>query len=145
MILIHCVILLLHGLCNAQIRDGAHLNLISNKVEALEKIVTSLENSISKLEVSLPRRTQFVLQTVHKFNAPFSYFRRKISNQRKKLIPRMSKKMFQIFLRDRLNSLSVLKHQKSPWAHRTRLVKGTEFKLNYYSHKVNKKRLFFQQ
>ena len=58
MILIYCVILLLHGLCNAQIRDGAHLNLISNKVEALEKIVTSLENSISKLEVSLPRRTQ---------------------------------------------------------------------------------------
>ena len=56
-------ILLLYGLCHAayglthaQIRDGAHLNLISNKVEALEKIVTSLENSISKLEVS---RVQF--------------------------------------------------------------------------------------
>ena len=56
MILIRCVILLLYGLCNAQIRDGAHLNLISNKVEALEKIVTSLENSISKLEVKGIRR-----------------------------------------------------------------------------------------
>ena len=57
MILIRCVILLLYGLCNAQIRDRAHLNLISNKVEALEKIVTALENSISKLEVSGPQRT----------------------------------------------------------------------------------------
>ena len=55
MILKHCVILFLLGLCNAQIRDGARLNLISNKVEALEKIVTSLENSISKLEVSTNR------------------------------------------------------------------------------------------
>ena len=50
MILIRFLILLLFGLCSAQIRDGARLNLISNKVEALEKIVTSLENTISKLE-----------------------------------------------------------------------------------------------
>ena len=51
------MVLLLYGLCNAQIRDGAHLNLISNKVEALEKIVTALENKISKLEVSWAQRT----------------------------------------------------------------------------------------
>ena len=57
MILIRCVVLLLYGLCNAQIRDRAHLNLISNKVEALEKIVTALENKISKLEVSWAQRT----------------------------------------------------------------------------------------
>ena len=48
------MILLLYGLCNAH---NAHLNLMSNKVEALEKIVTSLENSISKLEVSGVQRT----------------------------------------------------------------------------------------
>ena len=57
MILIRCVILLLYGLCNAQIRDKARLNLISTKVEALEKIVTSLENKISKLEVNGAQRT----------------------------------------------------------------------------------------
>ena len=59
MILMRCVILLLYGLCNAQTRDRAHLTLISNKVEALEKIITSLENSISKLEVSRAQWTQF--------------------------------------------------------------------------------------
>ena len=57
MILIRFLILLLFGLCSAQIRDGARLNLISNKVEALEKIVTSLENTISKLEVRRAQRT----------------------------------------------------------------------------------------
>ena len=65
MILIRCVILLLYGLCNAQTRDRAHLTLISNKVEALEKIVTSLENSISKLEVS--RADTIRIQTLRPF------------------------------------------------------------------------------
>ena len=137
MILIRCVILLLYGLCNAQIRDRAHLenlDLISAKVEALEKIVTSLENSISKLEVSG--------HNSHKDITSILRFRRKISNWRKKLIPKISKKMFQPSLRNQLISLIEQKHQKSRWSHKTRqvLVKRTEFKLNYFSHTVN---LFF--
>ena len=134
MILIRFLIILLFGLCSAQIRDGARLNLISNKVEALEKIVTSLENTISKLEVSRAQRTHIA----RKPNS-LSPIRRKISNWRKKLIPKISKRMLQPSSRNQPNSPSVLKHSKSLWAHKTRpvLVKRIEFKSNYSSHTVN--------
>ena len=134
MILIRFLILLLFGLCSAQIRDGACLNLISNKVKALEKIVTSLENTITKLEVSRAQRTHFA----RKPNS-LSPIRRKISNWRKKLIPKTSKRMFPPSLKNQSNSPSALKHSKSLWAHKTRpvLVKRIEFKSNYSSHTVN--------
>ena len=54
MILTRLLLFLLSWSCSAEISHEARLELISNKVEALEKTVTSLERIIIKLEVSRP-------------------------------------------------------------------------------------------
>ena len=54
MILTRLLLFLLSWSCSAEISHEARLELISNKVEALEKTVTSLERIIIRLEVSRP-------------------------------------------------------------------------------------------
>ena len=52
MILTRLLLFLLSWSCSAEISHEARLELISNKVESLEKTVSSLQRSILKLEVS---------------------------------------------------------------------------------------------